>query len=100
MLLIFFTLTFVCQNVALVNLNGDNWWFAMKSKNDKIEMGLFIVRYVSTLFTFVLALKAPGISDTTNINSNDDEAHLVNDINENAVRQFFFDCSNSMIIIY
>lgn len=29
---------------------------------DKIEMALFIIRYISTMFLFVLGLKAPGIS--------------------------------------
>lgn len=85
-LLVFFTLLFISQNVALVNLNGDNWWFAMKSRTDRIEMGLFIARYVCTLFIFVLGLKAPGIQSI----ANEDESLLINNESENAENQSTF----------
>lgn len=81
-LLLFFTLAFIAQNLALVNINSKDWWFDLKTKKDKIEMGLFVTRYVSTLFMFVLGLKAPGITSI----ANEDEENLVN--NENEVRDF------------
>lgn len=79
-LLLFFTLTFIAQNVALVNINSKDWWFDMKDKEDRIEMSLFVTRYICTLFTFVLGLKAPGI---TSIASEDE---LLLDEDENEVR--------------
>ena len=33
------------------------------SDKDKVEMGLFIARYITTLLIFVIGLKAPGISN-------------------------------------
>lgn len=80
-LLLFFTMTFICQNVALINLNADDWWFQMKNKQDKIEMGLFITRYVITLLLFVLSLKAPGIQSIENEN----EENLLNNEEESNV---------------
>lgn len=77
-LLLFFTLTFIAQNVALVNINSKDWWFDLKTKKDKIEMGFFVTRYVSTLFMFVLGLKAPGITSV----ANEDEELLVQNENE------------------
>ncbi|KAG5682449.1 hypothetical protein PVAND_011801 [Polypedilum vanderplanki] len=85
-LLFFFTLVFICQNLALVNLNGDNWWFAMKSRTDKIEMGLFITRYICTLFVFVLGLKAPGIQSI----ATEEESSLVTEENDNAENRSTF----------
>jgi ATP-binding cassette, subfamily B (MDR/TAP), member 6 len=58
----FFTLNFIAQNVALVNINSKDWWFEMKSKEERIEMAFFVARYVCTLFMFVLGLRAPGIT--------------------------------------
>lgn len=78
-LLLFFTMMFICQNVALINLNATDWWFQMQTKRDKIEMGLFIARYVCTLLIFVLGLKAPGIQSI----ENEDETVLI-DNNENS----------------
>ncbi|KAF5285462.1 hypothetical protein FQA39_LY16636 [Lamprigera yunnana] len=60
-LLLFWTLTFVSENLAFVNLGQNQWWFQMQTTNDEIEMGLFVVRYISRLLLFVLGLKAPGI---------------------------------------
>uniref|UniRef100_U5EX21 ATP-binding cassette sub-family B member 6 n=1 Tax=Corethrella appendiculata TaxID=1370023 RepID=U5EX21_9DIPT len=61
-LLIFWTLLFVAQNVTFFNLNYKEWWFNMKSVKDKTEMGLFVSRYIATFFIFLIGLKAPGIT--------------------------------------
>jgi ATP-binding cassette subfamily B (MDR/TAP) protein 6 len=45
-----------------MNLNKKDWWFHLHNLEDKIEMGFFITRYISTLLLFVLGMKAPGIS--------------------------------------
>lgn len=79
-LLIFFTLTFIAQNIALVNINSKDWWFNLKDKKDRIEMSLFVTRYICTLFIFVLGLKAPGITSI----AAEDEHVLING-NENDV---------------
>lgn len=79
-LLIFFTLTFIAQNIALVNINSKDWWFNLKDKKDRIEMSLFVTRYICTLFIFVLGLKAPGITSI----AAEDEHVLINE-NENDV---------------
>lgn len=81
-LLLFFTLNFISQNVVLFNINSNDWWFVMKTNTDKIEMGLFITRYVGAMFIFVLGFKAPGIQ---RIAADEDEAILVDNVNENAV---------------
>lgn len=65
--------------MALINLNREDWWFDMKTRNDRIEMSLYVTRYVSTLFIFVLALRAPGITNA----SNEDEDVLVENDNQN-----------------
>jgi ATP-binding cassette subfamily B (MDR/TAP) protein 6 len=69
-LLLFFTLTFINQNAALVNINSQTWWFSLKNQTDNIEMGLFIARYISTLLLFCLGLKAPGIESVDNTGEN------------------------------
>lgn len=80
-LLIFFTMVFICQNVALINLNASDWWFQMETEKDRIEMGLFISRYICTLLIFVLGLKAPGIQSI----ENEDETVLIDNDNANNV---------------
>ncbi|CRL01945.1 CLUMA_CG015208, isoform A [Clunio marinus] len=67
-LLTFFTFIFVAQNLALVNINSNDWWFNMQTKQDRIEMTFFVTRYICTLFIFVLGLRAPGISSIANEN--------------------------------
>lgn len=86
-LLLFFTITFIAQNVALVNINSKDWWFELKTETDRIEMGFFVTRYVCTLFMFVLGLKAPGITSI----SSEDEDLLVN---ENEVSNTKFPSQN------
>ncbi|EFA05094.1 ATP-binding cassette sub-family B member 6 [Tribolium castaneum] len=65
-LLLFWTLVFISENLAFFNLDKKEWWFQLKTTEDQIEMGLFVVRYLSCLLIFLLGLKAPGI--TQNIN--------------------------------
>lgn len=77
-LLIFFTLTFVAQNLALVNINSKDWWFEMGSREDRVEMTLFVTRYICTLLTFALGLNAPGITSV----AAEDEELLVENENE------------------
>lgn len=76
-LLLFWTLAFIGENLAFVNLKQDDWWFNFTTLKDKVEMSLFVARYISCLFIFVLGLKAPGILT----HRDDDYIHLQNDAN-------------------
>lgn len=61
-LLLFWTLLFIAQNVPFVNLNYDKAWFHLNTVKDKVEFTLFVLRYMATLFVFVIGLKAPAIT--------------------------------------
>ncbi|EAT40111.1 AAEL008134-PA [Aedes aegypti] len=63
-LLLFWTLLFIAQNIAFVNLNYDKAWFHLVTVQDKVEFALFVLRYTATLFVFVIGLKAPAITST------------------------------------
>lgn len=60
-LLVFWTLIFINENLSFVNMRHEDWWFHLTSLKDKIEMSLFVLRYVACLLIFVIGLKAPGI---------------------------------------
>lgn len=81
-LLIFWTLVFVNENISVMNLKKEQWWIhVFATIRDKVEMSMFVTRYVCSLLIFVLGLKAPGIAS----NREDDYIHLENDGN-NVIR--------------
>nr|XP_033335855.1 ATP-binding cassette sub-family B member 6, mitochondrial [Megalopta genalis] len=61
-LLGFWTLAFVVENLVFVNIEKLEWWFHLNTLTDQIEMALFVLRYVSNLIIFALGLKAPGLA--------------------------------------
>lgn len=61
-LLFFWTLGFATQNLVFVNIKHSDWWFNLATTKDKVEMGLFIARYIISLLIFVIGLKAPALS--------------------------------------
>lgn len=61
-LLIFWTLLFIVENLSFINMRHEDWWFNLTNTTDRIEMTFFVLRYVGCLFIFVLGLKAPGIA--------------------------------------
>lgn len=63
-LLLFWSMAYIAENLAFINLGKKSWWFQLKDLSDRIEMVLFILRYISCLILFVLGLKAPGIMQT------------------------------------
>ncbi|XP_018309483.1 ATP-binding cassette sub-family B member 6, mitochondrial [Mycetomoellerius zeteki] len=73
-LLGFWTLAFVTENLVLINIGKLEWWFRLNSLTDQIEMALFILRYVSNLLIFALGLRAPGIA-----NNFDSDYRVLND---------------------
>ncbi|CAH0585678.1 unnamed protein product [Chrysodeixis includens] len=60
-LLVFWTLIFVSENLSFLNLNKEGWWWHLKNLQDRLEMALFVGRYVSCMIMFILGMKAPGI---------------------------------------
>ncbi|KAL6261955.1 hypothetical protein P5V15_007039 [Pogonomyrmex californicus] len=73
-LLGFWTLAFVAENLVLINIGKLEWWFHLNSLTDQIEMALFVLRYASNLLIFALGLRAPGIA-----NNFDSEYHTLHD---------------------
>ncbi|CAB3222009.1 unnamed protein product [Arctia plantaginis] len=60
-LLVFWAMIFVSENLSFLNLNKEGWWWHLKDLQDGLEMALFVGRYVSCMIMFVLGMKAPGI---------------------------------------
>lgn len=76
-LLVFWALVFINENISIMNLGREHWWFHIVTIRDKTETTLFVMRYISCLLIFVLGLKAPGITS----NSDEDYIHLENETN-------------------
>lgn len=78
---------FINENVSIMNLKKEQWWIhVFATVREKVEMSMFVTRYLSSLLVFVLALKAPGIAS----NREDDYIHLENDTN--TVNAFNISC--------
>uniref|UniRef100_A0A0C9QIE0 ATP-binding cassette sub-family B member 6 n=1 Tax=Fopius arisanus TaxID=64838 RepID=A0A0C9QIE0_9HYME len=75
-LLGFWTLAFIGENLVFINIGKSEWWFHLNTPSDQIEMALFVLRYVSNLMIFALGLRAPGIIGNSEI----DYASLNNDM--------------------
>lgn len=82
-LLVFWTLAFTNENVSIMNLNKEHWWNNVNaSLRDKVELSLFIARYICSLLIFVLGIKAPGIVH----NVDDEYIHLDQENNSVSLR--------------
>lgn len=90
-LLVFWTLVFIVENLSFINMRHEDWWFNLNSNKDKIEMSMFALRYASCLFIFVLGLKAPGIV----VNNGEEYTNLTNDENSVSLRITFFSISST-----
>ncbi|KAF2900621.1 hypothetical protein ILUMI_05560 [Ignelater luminosus] len=77
-LLTFWSLIFISENLAFVNLGQKQWWFQLRNTTDQIEMALFVLRYISCLMIFVLGLKAPGIMQNVDYFSLNDSTSNIN----------------------
>ncbi|XP_047533093.1 ATP-binding cassette sub-family B member 6 [Vanessa atalanta] len=60
-LLVFWAMIFVSENLSFLNINKEGWWWHLKDLQDRLEMSLFVGRYVSCMIMFILGMKAPGI---------------------------------------
>lgn len=83
-LLGFWTLALVAENLVFVNIGKLEWWFHLNSLTDQIEMGLFVLRYVSNLMIFAIGLKAPGIFPYT-----DPEYHTLDNATTSQSRYYY-----------
>ncbi|KAE8581402.1 hypothetical protein XENTR_v10024777 [Xenopus tropicalis] len=60
-LLLFWALAFAAENLAFISWQSPNWWWLSRDTvPQKVQFGLWITRYVCTLFLFVLGIRAPG----------------------------------------
>lgn len=83
-LLLFWTLAFIADNLAFINFEKKSWWFHLKDETDVIEMTVFIAHYVCDLCLFVLGLKAPGIMHHVDYLSLNDAGNARQASSENA----------------
>lgn len=60
-LLLFWTFMFISENLMFINLHREDWWTHLQTDMEKVQMALFVIKYVTSLLVFVLGLKAPGI---------------------------------------
>ncbi|XP_028176598.1 ATP-binding cassette sub-family B member 6, mitochondrial [Ostrinia furnacalis] len=90
-LLVFWALIFVSENLSFLNLNKEGWWWGLKDLQDRLEMALFVGRYVSCMIMFVLGMKAPGIMHQFEYLEGDDTRRLVppRDDNRSTFRNVF-----------
>ncbi|CAG9102471.1 unnamed protein product [Plutella xylostella] len=82
-LLVFWALVFVAENLSFLNLNKEGWWWHLKDLQDRLEMALFVGRYVSCMAIFVLGLRAPGIMHQFEYLDNEDMRRNIPPRNEN-----------------
>lgn len=61
LLLVFWALAFLRENLAFVSWWSHSWWWYLKSDMDHAEFALWVIRYACTALLFLLGLKAPGL---------------------------------------
>lgn len=60
-LLLFWGLVFVNNNIVLVSWNSKEWWFQRKTSVENAEFVLFWLRYSFSAIILFLGMKAPGL---------------------------------------
>ncbi|XP_059174648.1 LOW QUALITY PROTEIN: ATP-binding cassette sub-family B member 6-like [Physella acuta] len=79
-LLLFYGLLFVRENLMFISWNNPTWWWKLQSQSDAAELGLFVVRYVLALLLLLLAVtKTPptpymALDDQEGSNSSDQKS--------------------------
>ncbi|XP_041366375.1 ATP-binding cassette sub-family B member 6, mitochondrial-like [Gigantopelta aegis] len=73
-LLVFWSLAFVRENLAFISWWSHSWWWYLDSTYDNMEFGLWIVRYVCTLWLFMSGFWAPGLVSSLHYSRLDAEA--------------------------
>ncbi|XP_075037121.1 ATP-binding cassette sub-family B member 6 [Mixophyes fleayi] len=60
-LLLFWSLAFAAENLAFISWKSPHWWWSsMDSVSQKVQFSLWTLRYICTLFLFMLGMLAPG----------------------------------------
>ncbi|KAM4626385.1 ATP-binding cassette sub-family B member 6 [Discoglossus pictus] len=60
-LLLFWALAFAAENLAFISWKSPHWWWtSVDGTQQKVQFGLWILRYICTFFLFVLGILAPG----------------------------------------
>ncbi|XP_076095202.1 ATP-binding cassette sub-family B member 6-like isoform X2 [Mytilus galloprovincialis] len=60
-LLMLWTLALIKEHLPLISWWSNRYWWNIKGDSNKIEFGLWVVRYVCTMIVFIIGLKAPGL---------------------------------------
>ncbi|XP_071158913.1 ATP-binding cassette sub-family B member 6-like [Mytilus edulis] len=60
-LLMLWTLALIKEHLPLISWWSNRYWWNIKGDSNKIEFGLWVVRYVCTIIVFIIGLKAPGL---------------------------------------
>ncbi|XP_062865489.1 ATP-binding cassette sub-family B member 6 [Trichomycterus rosablanca] len=60
-LLLYWTIAFVAENLALVSWASPKWWWGLENAEQQVAFGFWLLRYLCTGALFVLGLKAPGL---------------------------------------
>ncbi|XP_063421538.1 ATP-binding cassette sub-family B member 6-like isoform X1 [Mytilus trossulus] len=60
-LLMLWSLALIKEHLPLISWWSNRYWWNIKGDSNKIEFGLWVVRYVCTIFVFIIGLKAPGL---------------------------------------
>ncbi|XP_052096189.1 ATP-binding cassette sub-family B member 6-like [Mytilus californianus] len=60
-LLMLWTLALIKEHLPLISWWSNRYWWNIKGDSNKIEFGLWVVRYVCTISVFIIGLKAPGL---------------------------------------
>lgn len=60
-LLLFWALAFAAENLAFISWQSPHWWWkSMDTADQKVQFSLWTLRYICTLFLFMLGILAPG----------------------------------------
>ncbi|XP_053452993.1 ATP-binding cassette sub-family B member 6 [Nycticebus coucang] len=60
-LLLFWTVAFTAENLALVSWNSPQWWWKREDLGQQVQFSLWVLRYVVSGGLFILGLWAPGL---------------------------------------
>lgn len=60
-LLVFWTMAFIRENLAFVSWFSTAWWWHLRNKSEQIEFSMWLLRYLGTMCLFVLGFQAPGV---------------------------------------
>lgn len=90
-ILMFWSLAFLHENLAFVSWESPHWWWDLGTETKQIEFGLWVSRYVFTLLLFVFGLWAPALprkSYMLLVNEGDGEQRVVS-MGESARMPYF-----------